>query len=160
MPACAGMTAESVSIFPGWYDMRYAGSPGGLRAGSATPTRSPALSTGHFDFQDAGRCAAQLSPGERQAAGGRGGVPLRQVADRAVRGRRVSPGECDGPPELRDECIVQHRPSLVMPVRLVPAQAGSKHSWDRFGVRSVVWIPACAEMTGEAPGFGRLVLCR
>src|SRR5215472_294251 len=64
--------------------------------------------------------------GERQAAGGRGGVPRREAADRAERGAAGEPGQRDGPPELRDERQL-HQPgagadrAVQRPGRRLPA---------------------------------------
>ena len=54
-------------------------------------------------FRNPDRGAAQLQVGERQAAGGRSGVPRRQAADRAVGGPPGEPGQRHRPPKLRDE---------------------------------------------------------
>ena len=151
-------------------DLRLAGGDGGLpghhhgrrRAASATSSSPPpATSTssridhmramkhraivcniGHFDAEIQIAALRNYQLGKRQAAGGRGGVPRRQAADRAVRGAAGEPGQRHRPSELRHERqlhqpgagadrAVQRAAGTVPAAGLHAAEARSTRRWRR-----------------------------
>ena len=71
--------------------------------------RAVVCNIGHFDSEIQIESLRNYQVGKRQAAGGRGGVPRRQAADRAERGTAGQSGQCHRPSELRDECQL-HQP--------------------------------------------------